>query len=92
MQMRFPRFVHRLWAWLRGYFWIPCPICSREFGGHERKGGLLYLEHPLYTDGTSMLVCRNCGKEALARNKANYGRYYELRLPFPDEELNPEIT
>jgi hypothetical protein len=34
--MRFiPRWVHWLYAEARGYFWIPCPTCDREFGGHE---------------------------------------------------------
>lgn len=37
-----PRFLHRLYAWLFGYFWEPCPLCGREFGGHEwrDRGGL----------------------------------------------------
>lgn len=36
--MRFPlhpRWPHRLYARLNGYFWHPCPICGRKFGGHE---------------------------------------------------------
>jgi hypothetical protein len=33
--MRLPRFLHRFWAWLNGYFWAPCPVCGRMFGGHE---------------------------------------------------------
>ena len=20
-----------------GYFWLPCPVCGREFGGHEQS-------------------------------------------------------
>ena len=27
--------LHRVYAWVRGYFWIPCPICKRGFGEHE---------------------------------------------------------
>jgi len=27
--------MHRLRAWLGGYFWIACPLCGRPFGGHE---------------------------------------------------------
>lgn len=30
-----PRFVHQTYAWLAGYFWIPCPVCREPFGGHE---------------------------------------------------------
>ena len=33
--MRLPRIVHRFYAWTLGYFWIPCPLCGRYFGGHE---------------------------------------------------------
>ena len=25
-----PRFLHRAWAFLRGYSWIPCPICKKD--------------------------------------------------------------
>lgn len=29
------RWAHRWWASVAGYFWLPCPLCSRPFGGHE---------------------------------------------------------
>lgn len=33
----------RIWHWLRAhlgrYFWLPCPVCGRKFGGHEWKTG-----------------------------------------------------
>ena len=29
------RWVHRTFAKAHGFFWIPCPLCTREFGGHE---------------------------------------------------------
>lgn len=29
------RLGHRAFARLGGFFWIPCPLCGREFGGHE---------------------------------------------------------
>lgn len=29
------RFPNRVWAWLCGYFWLPCPECGEMFGGHE---------------------------------------------------------
>lgn len=37
-----PRWLHRVYAFLFGYFWVPCPICGRMFGGHE-NGGTLWL-------------------------------------------------
>lgn len=29
------RLLHRVYALLAGYFWLPCPRCGAEFGGHE---------------------------------------------------------
>lgn len=33
--MKLPRWVHRLWAFFFGYFWLPCPLCGEKFGGYE---------------------------------------------------------
>lgn len=40
--MRLPRFIHRLYAYCLGYFWLPCPVCGEYTGGHEcsEVGGL----------------------------------------------------
>jgi len=65
-----PRWLNRLWSWLGGYFWSPCPLCGRCFGGHEWRehprpdvgdpGG-----HPRYLHGYLPVVhasgARNCG-------------------------------
>jgi hypothetical protein len=29
------RHFHEWFATSHGYFWIPCPVCGRPFGGHE---------------------------------------------------------
>lgn len=29
------RTLNRIYAFLFGYFWLPCPICGKNFGGHE---------------------------------------------------------
>lgn len=29
------RLGNRLWAWLAGYYWLPCVICGQMYGGHE---------------------------------------------------------
>lgn len=29
------RTFHQMHARLNGYFWLPCPVCARPFGGHE---------------------------------------------------------
>jgi len=46
-----PRCLHRFWTWLAGYFWMPCPICQRPFGGHE---------HCWATDGKGHCTCPDC--------------------------------
>jgi hypothetical protein len=33
------RTINRLYAAVFGYFWLPCPECGQEFGGHEWKYG-----------------------------------------------------
>ena len=33
--MIYPRFLARFYAWMLGYFWLPCPKCGRMFGGQE---------------------------------------------------------
>lgn len=30
-----PRALNKIWAHIFGYFWLPCPLCGRNFGGHE---------------------------------------------------------
>jgi hypothetical protein len=32
------RRLHRAYAFINGYFWLPCPLCGRHFGGHEHGG------------------------------------------------------
>ncbi|SDH70288.1 hypothetical protein SAMN05421505_120136 [Sinosporangium album] len=29
------RRFHHAYATARGFFWLPCPLCGHEFGGHE---------------------------------------------------------
>jgi hypothetical protein len=29
------RFINWLYALVGSYFWLPCPICRENFGGHE---------------------------------------------------------
>lgn len=33
------RGFHRWWAKRAGFFWLPCPLCGHEFGGHEWRSG-----------------------------------------------------
>lgn len=62
-----PRWLNRTWAWVRGYFWVPCPICKEPFGEHEwRPGHELWL-----SERDSVAVCPGCGDAAAKRNRAS---------------------
>jgi hypothetical protein len=65
------RQVHRAYAFLFGYFWKPCPVCSCYFGGHEvrvvKKG-----------DGTFVVMCPRCANR-LTNEHAAEERWEEER-------------
>jgi hypothetical protein len=48
-----PRSFHQAYAWLFGYFWLPCPLCDRMFGGHEC--GEMSVQRP--PSGTRWIAC-----------------------------------
>lgn len=57
MRERMARFEQwRRWrALFGGYFWLPCPVCGTEFGGHEwkdRDGKPSSIPDPDYPVGT----------------------------------------
>jgi hypothetical protein len=57
-----PRFLHQAYAALAGYGWVPCPLCGREFGGHEwrdRNGNTSHISHPS-KPGTFKAICPDC--------------------------------
>ncbi len=53
-----PRFLHYIYAFLYGYFWLPCPLCGKNFGGHEWGGSLMSSAF----EGKG--VCPKCGDNA----------------------------
>lgn len=58
--MRFRR-LHRLYAKTAGYFWLPCPLCGQEFGGHEwrdiaGKSSTIAGDEP----GKGIGICPDC--------------------------------
>lgn len=55
------RFLHKLYARMLGYFWMPCPICGRMFGGHE--AGKWPLQK---TPSRGVCVCRNPACQRIA--------------------------
>lgn len=56
--MRLPRYLHKLYAMWFGYFWLPCPLCKRMFGGHETTGALNGTLWTGYESGKA--VCPQC--------------------------------
>lgn len=61
--MRAPRWWHRLRAEIGGYFWLPCPLCGKEFGGHEWTHGAGIHSIPLGSSYHSQGICPRCAKE-----------------------------
>lgn len=50
------RLLDRAYAYVNGYFWLPCPLCGRHFGGHEH-GGVTTVGDKLKT------ICPTCTAE-----------------------------
>lgn len=61
--MKIPRFIHYIYAHAMAYYWLPCPICWRMYGGHENDGGTLWDSRY-----SGRGVCPNCTDEANRRN------------------------
>ena len=58
------RLFHKLWAKLGGYFWLPCPLCGRMFGGHEASIEGWIRE--------GKMVCRKCKYTVNEQNKKDF--------------------
>jgi hypothetical protein len=58
-----------MYAALGGYFWLACPICGQEHGGHEwkdRDGKSASIPAPGYRPGQRVAICPDC-------TRAGYG-------------------
>lgn len=73
---RRPTWYRWLHAFLGGYYWLPCKMCGRNYGGGEETGSLLI------DPGQGYSVCYRCQEQADEHNKsilndpALMGRYY----------------
>lgn len=67
-RVRMPRWIHKIYARMRGYFWMPCPICGCMFGGHETAQTTLMIDL-----ANGWCVCKKCDAEAAIRNKELHG-------------------
>lgn len=64
-----PRWLQWLKALACGYFWMPCPICGRMFGGHEEHGS--WDTWP----GGGLVTCIECKNEAKRRTLEMYAEH-----------------
>lgn len=67
-----PRWVHWLYAFWHGYYWLPCLKCGRKYGGHENGSGAIYTGN-----GSGYSLCPQCG------GKQRAGILPALGLPPP---------
>ena len=65
------RTLNRIYAWLFGYFWLPCPVCGRMFGGHEIVK--IFTAALITDDGKAHSVCTDpqCSHDAAVLNMAH---------------------
>jgi len=75
------RLLHKLYAKIFGYFWLPCPVCGKMFGGHEIKS--IFTAALIDEDGCAHSVCpdRQCSYEAGIINVMN-GHHQAVRYMF----------
>jgi hypothetical protein len=51
------RQVHKVWAEINGYYWLPCVLCGREHGGHEITDT---IPDPTEGEGRGIVICPYC--------------------------------
>lgn len=63
--LRGPRWMHHIIAELGGYFWLPCPVCGRMFGGHEWRPPYPSIFHEDGFTGTGVcsMECARKGQQ-----------------------------
>ena len=66
------RKLNRAYAKLGGYFWLPCPLCGKEFGGHEWRDiddKVSAIPDPDYPEGSGrgIGICPDCTRAGLGR-------------------------
>jgi hypothetical protein len=71
------RLRHWFYARTHGYFWLPCPICGRKFGGHEEPKGTLMKDW-----GSGQSTCPQCFDEAKKRSEVVFDRLGDAGVPY----------
>ena len=60
------RLLNRIYAFIHGYFWLPCPICGQYFGGHEWKTDSPNAFVQLADDTGGTGICPDCTLKNIA--------------------------
>jgi hypothetical protein len=70
-----PQFIHKAYAWIMGYFWLPCKKCGHYFGGHQIYfwSGRIRIGKDVFT------VCPQCSKEGIIERPVTYHRPVDER-------------
>lgn len=71
------RWFNKMYAKLRGYFWLPCPRCGQEFGGHEKGWGL--PKHWLIS-GHFRGMCPECVSISEEEQNPHNDKYWQVQL------------
>ena len=80
------RLLHKMYAALFGYFWLPCPVCGQMFGGHEIAN--CFTAALICEDGRARCVCPDpqCSHDAAVLNMAG-GHAQFVRSNVPSDRL-----
>lgn len=71
------RAFHHRYATRHGFFWLPCILCDRPFGGHESGDS---IPDPTGATGAGVMICSQCTRA---------GRGW--RIPHPLEAIIDSI-
>jgi hypothetical protein len=57
------RWFHRWYAARYHFYWLPCPLCARPYGGHEGGGS---IPDPIKGPGRCITICSDCTRAGKA--------------------------
>lgn len=63
---------HKKYAIGHGYFWMPCPICGTEFGGHEAGEAALWHDPGWGTAVCPKRSCQFWGRASAKRHNRDF--------------------
>ncbi|UDL16537.1 hypothetical protein SEA_ZOOMAN_296 [Microbacterium phage Zooman] len=83
------RVAHHLYAKRHGFFWMPCPLCSRFFGGHEwmTSDGYSSIRIEGEPEGQQTGICPTCTRQGRAKGEEIAPGFYDTRT-YPRMDLD----